>query len=109
MAYAQFSDGEVDEIRPIISSLLVDNSDLTGLYVKQVALVNLINTDLFNRVSFYFVKSDEIIATANTSRTIGLGTTSNITLLNNTYKVFAVASIDNNDIILDELSFHLSV
>jgi hypothetical protein len=98
------SDGEVDEIRPIISSLLVDNSDLTGLYVKQVALVNLINTDLFNRVSFYFVKSDEIIATANTSRTIGLGTTSNVTLLNNTYKVFAVASIDNNDIILDELS-----
>lgn len=98
------SDGVVDEIRPVISSLVVDNSDLTGLYAKRVTLLNLVNTDLFTGVSFYFVKSDEIIDTAEIQRTIGLGATSNVTLRNNSYQVFAIANIDNNEIILDELS-----
>ena len=69
-----------------------------------MTLLNLVNTDLFTGVSFYFVKSDEIIDTAEIQRTIGLGATSNVTLRNNSYQVFAIANIDNNEIILDELS-----
>ncbi|MGB3724670.1 MAG: hypothetical protein WA981_02805 [Glaciecola sp.] len=100
-------DGVVDEIRPVISSLLVDNSSRSRLYDKELTLLNLVNSDDFSVVSFYFVKSDEIIDTAENSRSVVQGTTSSVILLNNTYQVFVIAEIDNNDIIIDELTLTL--
>ncbi|MFW8591545.1 hypothetical protein ACOI22_12135 [Glaciecola sp. 2405UD65-10] len=100
-------DGIVDEIRPVITSLVVDNSDRSRLYDKELLLLNLVNSDDFSVVSFYFVKSDEIIETAENSRNVIQGNASSLILLNNTYQVFVVASIDNNEIILDELSLTL--
>ncbi len=100
-------DGVVDEIRPVISSLLVDNSSRSRLYDKELTLLNLVNSDDFSVVSFYFVKSDEIIETAENSRSVVQGTTSSVILLNNTYQVFVIAEIDNNDIIIDELTLTL--
>lgn len=101
-------DGIVDEIRPIVSSLIVDNSERFRLYDKEITLLNLLNTDEFSLVEFYFVKSDEIIETAANTRSLILGRATSIILLNNTYQVFALASIDNNDIILDEITLTLT-
>ncbi|MDT0596367.1 hypothetical protein [Glaciecola petra] len=95
-------DGIIDEIRPIVSTLTVENSNLSRFYDKQVTMLNLLNTDTFSRVTFYFVKSDEIIDTAENTRSLLQGTSSNMVLLNNTYQLFVVTEIDNNDIILHE-------
>lgn len=101
-------DGIVDEIRPIISSLIVDNSERFRLYDKELTLLNLVNTDDFSLVKFYFVKSDEIIETATNTRSLTKGFASSLILRNNTYQVYVLATIDNNDIILDELTLTLS-
>lgn len=101
-------DGIVDEIRPIISSLIVDNSERFRLYDKELTLLNLVNTDDFSLVKFYFVKSDEIIETAANTRSLTKGFASSLILRNNTYQVYVLATIDNNDIILDELTLTLS-
>jgi hypothetical protein len=77
-------DGIVDEIRPIVSSLVVDNSERFRLYDKELTLLNLVNTDEFSLVKFYFVKSDEIIETATNTRNLTKGFASSIILLNNT-------------------------
>ena len=100
-------DGIIDELRPIVSSLIVDNSERLRLYDKELTLLNLVNSDDFSAVEIFFVKSDEIIETAENSRSLIQGYASSIILLNNTYKVFVIANIDNNDIILDELTLTL--
>ncbi|WP_158525331.1 DUF4397 domain-containing protein [Glaciecola sp. KUL10] len=100
-------DGIIDEIRPIVSSVLVDNSELQRLYDKQITLLNLVQSDDFSTVAIYFVKSNEIISTTSNVRRLAQGVSSSITLLNNTYSVFAVAEIDGNEIILDELTLTL--
>lgn len=100
-------DGIVDEIRPIISSLVVNNSDRSRLYDKELTLLNLVNSDDFNVVKLYFVKSDEIIETAENTRSLIQGNYSSIILRNNTYHVFVLATINNNEIILDELNLTL--
>jgi len=100
-------DGIIDEVRPIVRTLVVDNSDLDRLYDKQVTMINLVKTDLFSSVTVYFVKSDEIISTADSYRNLPEGVSTSVILRNNTYHVFAVASIDNNDIIIDEFTLTL--
>jgi FlaG/FlaF family flagellin (archaellin) len=100
-------DGIIDEIRPIVNSVLVNNSELQRLYDKQITLLNLVQSDDFTTVAIYFVKSNEIISTTNNVRRLAQGVSSSITLLNNTYTVFAVAEIDGNEIILDELTMTL--
>jgi hypothetical protein len=67
----------------------------------------LVQSDDFTTVAIYFVKSNEIISTTNNVRRLAQGVSSSITLLNNTYTVFAVAEIDGNEIILDELTMTL--
>lgn len=100
-------DGEVDEYRAIATSLVIDNSDRNRLYDKEINILNLVTTDDFSIVSFYFVKSDEIIETAENFRNLVQGNSSSVILLNNTYDVFAVATVDGNEIILDELTLTL--
>lgn len=95
-------DGQVDEYRAIVSSLVVDNSDRSRLYDKELTLLNLVNSDDFTTVTFYFVKSDEIIETAENQRNVIQGNATSLVLRNNTYQLFVVAEIDNNEIIIDE-------
>lgn len=60
------------------------------------------------RVTFYFVKSDEIIETAEHRRSTTLGNAESLVLINNTYEVYAIATLDGNDIILDSQSLTLN-
>ena len=101
-------DGEVDEIEVKIATTVVDNSTRERIYDHEVEMLNLAYSEDFARVTFYFVKSDEIIETAENRRTLTLGDPSSLVLLNNTYQVYAVAEIDGNDIILDTLSLTLN-
>jgi hypothetical protein len=101
-------DGEVDEIEVKIATTVVDNSTRERIYDHEVEMLNLAYSEDFARVTFYFVKSDEIIDTAENRRTLTLGDPSSLVLLNNTYQVYAVAEIDGNDIILDTLSLTLN-
>ena len=94
-------DGIIDETEAIIQTLVVNNSSLNRLYDLEVEIVNLVDSVEFTGVSFYFVKSDESIETADTRRTVGLASSQSVVLRNNTYEVYAIANIDNRDIILD--------
>ncbi|WP_395340248.1 DUF4397 domain-containing protein [Ningiella sp. W23] len=93
-------DGIIDATEAIIQTLVVSNSNRSGIYDHEVEIVNLVDSDDFTGVTFYFVKSDESIETADNRRTVGLATPRNVVLRNNTYEVYAIANIDGRDIIL---------
>lgn len=95
-------DGIIDELKPIVSSLVIENSNRSRLFDKELVLLNLLNTDDFPLVTFYFVEDNEIIDTTDNERSVVLGGATSIILLNNTYQLFVVAEIDNNDIVLFE-------
>lgn len=98
-------DGEVDEVEIFINSLVVDNSVSESVYTHNIKIINLIDTDdftaaSFNSVSVYFVKSDEIIDTAENAVAASYITPTSITLNNNTYNVYVIAKIDSSDHII---------
>ena len=93
-------DGIIDENEAIVQTLVVSNSNQNRLYDHEIEIINLVDSDDFTGVSFYFVKSDENIETADNRRTVGQATLQNVVLRNNTYEVYAIASIDGRDIIL---------
>ena len=93
-------DGIIDATEAIIQTLVVSNSNRSGIYDHEIEIINLVDSDDFSGVSFYFVKSDESIETADNRRTVGLATPRNIVLRNNTYEVYAIATIDGREIIL---------
>ena len=70
-------------------------------------MVNLSDSDDFSRVKFYFVENDEVISTADNTLSVLQESNSSITLINNTYDVFAIATIEGSDIIMD--SFQLTL
>jgi hypothetical protein len=65
-------------------------------------VVNLVDSREFTRVTAYFVKSDEIISTAEAARTVVFGNSSSLYLRNNTFQVFVVAEIDGSQTILTQ-------
>ncbi|WP_074497289.1 hypothetical protein [Thalassotalea sp. PP2-459] len=93
-------DGIVDEIEISINSLVVDNSVRESIYDHQLQLVNLVDSDDFGVVEFYFVRSDETIATAYYSSAVSYANAESIILRNNTYQVFAVAKHNSSEIVL---------
>lgn len=93
-------DGIIDETEAIVQTLVVDNSNQNRLYDHEIEIINLVDSDEFSGVSFYFVKSDESIETADNKRTVGQATLQSVVLRNNTYEVYAIADIDGRDIIL---------
>ncbi|GLX82191.1 hypothetical protein [Thalassotalea eurytherma] len=93
-------DGQVDEIEFTVHSLVVDNSQLTGLYSHQVMLVNLIDDELYSAVNAYFVRSSETITTADNKLAAGYADTDSLTLNNNTYEVYLTAKDNSSDVIL---------
>lgn len=102
-------DGIVDEIEVEIHSLVVENSTRESIYDHQITMINLVDDDDddidFNFVTFYFVRSNETIATALYKRSAVYTQPESINLPNNTYQVFAVAEVDSSEIILS--SFEL--
>lgn len=100
-------DGEIDEIEAKLTTSIVENSTRDRIYDHEIKMLNLAYNDDFSRATFYFVKSDEIIETAEERRSTTIGSPETLVLLNNTYQVYAIAEIDNNEIILDSFSLTL--
>ncbi len=98
-------DGIVDEIEITANSLVVDNSQSESIYNHQINVVNLIdqNSDEseFSSITVYFVRNDEIIDTADKSVVVPFASPQEITLLNNTYKVYVIGKLNSSDIILN--------
>lgn len=101
-------DGQVDEVEVKVNSLVVTNSQSESIYDHNVTLVNLVDSDDFGFVRFYFVRSDETISSANYNRYVSYADPESVNLLNNTYQVFAVADVDSSDIILSSFELVLN-
>ncbi|WP_286264008.1 hypothetical protein [Thalassotalea atypica] len=100
-------DGIVDEIEISVNSLVVDNSQRESIYDHNIAMINLVDSDDFSLVKFYFVRSDETIDSALYYKSVGYAQSLSLNLLNNTYQVFAIAQQNSSDIILS--SFELTL
>ena len=98
-------DGIIDEIDVNLYSLVVNNSLSTSIYEHEIEIVNLVQSDEFDQVQVYFVRSDETIDTALYHRTIKYKETNEISLQNNSYQVFVIAQENGSRIILN--SFEL--
>ncbi|ASP47677.1 DUF4397 domain-containing protein [Cognaticolwellia beringensis] len=101
------NDGIVDEIEITIKSLVVANSTRESIYDHQITMIDLVDSEDFNFVKFYFVRSDETIETALYSRSAVYTQPESIYLQNNTYQVFAIAEVDSSEVILS--SFQLTL
>ena len=95
-------DGIVDEYEAVLRTLETTTSEGNSIYEHQVRVVNLVDSREFTRVTAYFVKSDEIISTAEAARTVVFGNSSSLYLRNNTFQVFVVAEIDGSQTILTQ-------
>ncbi|QDP02409.1 hypothetical protein [Thalassotalea sp. PS06] len=93
-------DGFVDEVEVKIQSMVVENNLNESLYQHNMQLLNLVNDDDYPSIRLYFVRSDELIETAQHWRTAWFATPTEINMSNNTYEVYAVAQDDSSDIIL---------
>lgn len=93
-------DGYVDEIEITLNSLVVDNSQNESIYTHQINVINLIDHDDFSSVTVYFVKNDEIVDTAENSIAVPYIVPNSISLVNNTYSVYAIAKVDSTDLII---------
>jgi len=102
------NDGIVDEIEVTINSLVVANSTRESIYDHQITMIDLVDSDDFNFVKFYFVRSDETIETALYNRSAVYTQPESIYLQNNTYQVFAVAEVDSSEIILSSFEMILN-
>ncbi len=101
------NDGIVDEIEITIKSLVVANSTRESIYDHQITMIDLVDSEDFNFVKFYFVRSDETIETALYNRSAVYTQPESIYLQNNTYQVFAIAEVDSSEVILS--SFQLTL
>tara|TARA_B110000211_G_scaffold189077_1_gene215191 strand:+ start:25690 stop:27216 length:1527 start_codon:yes stop_codon:yes gene_type:complete len=102
------NDGIVDEIEVKIRSLVVNNSTRGSIYDHQITMINLVDSDDFSLVNFYFVRSDETIETALYNRSAAYTQPESVYLQNNTYQVFAVAKVDSSDVILSSFELVLN-
>lgn len=101
-------DGIVDGYETKIKSLVVANSTSGSIYSHSIKIVNLSDSDDFSRAKFYFVQNDETIDTATYSASVLEEKTGSVTLINNTYDVYVIAVIDDNDVILDVYNLQLN-
>jgi hypothetical protein len=101
-------DGYVDEIEITTNSLVVTNSTSESIYDNDIQIIHFVDNEDFSNVTFYFVRSDEIIETAYYKKAAQLASPEEITLINNTYTVYAVAKEDSSDIILTTTTLTLT-
>ncbi|MCL1079950.1 hypothetical protein D5R81_18080 [Parashewanella spongiae] len=100
-------DGIVDEIEITINSLVVENSNRASIYDHSIRMVNLVDSEDFTSVQFFFVRSDETVETALNKSTVQYTESTSIYLLNNTYQVFVVAKQNSSDIVLSNFELIL--
>ena len=97
-------DGRIDEIEITVNSLVVDNSPNESIYSHQMTVINLIDQDEiiddFSSIKAYFVRSDEVIETADQSLTAIFANPSAVELLNNTYTVYIIGKLDSSELII---------
>ena len=93
-------DGDVDEVEITVHSLVVNNSTRQGVYDHGIQIVNFVDDDDFSVITFYFVRSDEIIDTATNKKSVAYANHQSIILRNNTYTIYAVAKDNSSDILL---------
>ncbi|MEP1448028.1 MAG: hypothetical protein ABJK37_18140 [Paraglaciecola sp.] len=101
-------DGIVDDYEIVVKSLTLTKSSSSSIYSHGVKVVNLANSEDFSRVTFYFVLNDEIISTADNLLSVLQENSGSLTLLNNTYDIYAIATIDGTDIVLDSMQMVLN-
>jgi hypothetical protein len=101
-------DGIVDDYEVVIKSLTLTKSSSSSIYSHGVQVVNLADSEDFSRVTFYFVLNDEIISTAENLLSVLQENSGSLTLLNNTYEIYAIATIDGTDSILDSMELVLN-
>ena len=101
------NDGIVDEIEITINSLVVANSTRESIYDHQITMIDLVDSDDFNFVKFYFVRNNETIETALYNRSAVYTQPESIYLQNNTYQVFAIAEVDSSEVILSNFQLTL--
>jgi hypothetical protein len=101
-------DGIVDDYEVVIKSLTLTKSSSSSIYSHGVQVVNLADSKDFSRVTFYFVLNDEIISTAENLLSVLQENSGSLTLLNNTYEIYAIATIDGTDSILDSMEWVLN-
>ncbi|WP_448211177.1 DUF4397 domain-containing protein [Colwellia sp. MEBiC06753] len=94
------NDGIVDEIEITVNSLVVKNSTSQAIYQHNVSIVNLVDDPDFSSINVYFVRSDELIESAEYKKAVPFAGNDSLTLLNNTYQVFVVAKVNSSDMIL---------
>lgn len=102
-------DGIVDEIEISINSLVVNNSVNESIYTHQINVVNLIDHDDFSSVNVYFVRSNETISTADNTISASYIVPNSISLINNTYSVYVVATIKSSALIISSQELILNV
>ena len=100
-------DGIVDSWETKIKSLVVTNSNSSSIYSHAMKMVNLADSDDFSRIKFAFVQNNQTISTATYTASVLQEKTGSLSLLNNTYDVYAIATIDGTDVILDSLNLVL--
>jgi hypothetical protein len=100
-------DGIVDDYEIVIKSLTLTKSSSASIYSHGIQVVNLADSEDFSRVTFYFVLNDEIIATADNLLSVLQENSGSLTLLNNTYDIYAIATIDGTETVLDSLELVL--
>lgn len=93
-------DGIVDEIEVTIESLIVTNSTTNSIVDTEINIINLVDDEDFDAVTFFFVLDDEIIDTADNVETASFASPDSITLINNSYTIQAVARINSSNTVL---------
>ncbi|RYV02432.1 hypothetical protein SOPP22_10295 [Shewanella sp. OPT22] len=101
-------DGEVDEYEVKINSIIIPNSQRESIYDHGITMVNLVDHDDFESVEIFFVRSDETIETAKYSSIVDYEESNSITLINNTYQVFAIATYSGSSTILHSTELTLN-
>ena len=102
------NDGIVDLIEIHVRSLVVENSVVSSISDHEVTMINFVDNDDFNAINFYFVRSNETVENAFFDQRAPYAQEASIDLLNNTYQVFAIASSDTSEIILDNFELILN-
>jgi len=97
-------DGHIDEIGITVNSLVVNNSPNESIYSHQMTVINLIDQDEINddfiNIKVYFVRNDEVIETADQYLTAIFANPSSVELLNNTYSIYTIGTLDSSEIII---------
>lgn len=105
------NDGIIDAKKITLNSVIAENSHNESIYSHVMTVVNLIDQDEiiedFTNIKVYFVRSDEIIETADQYLTAIFATPSSVSLLNNTYNIYVVGKLDSSDIMLSSTELTL--